>query len=66
MSSDEALRKDFARRINSARRKSVAAIIEAGRLLVEAKTKLKPGTFMDMIRADLGFYDLSTAERLMK
>jgi hypothetical protein len=64
-SSDETLRKDYARRINSAWRKSVAAILEAGRLLVEAKTKLKPGTFMEMTEADLGS-DLSTAERLMK
>jgi hypothetical protein len=64
-SRDETLRKDYARRINSAWRKSVAAIIEAGRLLVEAKTKLKPGTFTEMIIVDLGF-DLSTAERLMK
>jgi hypothetical protein len=65
MTSDETLRKDYARRVNSAWRKSVAAIIEAGRILVEAKTKLKPGTFMEMIRADLAF-DVSTAERLMK
>jgi hypothetical protein len=65
MSSDEKLREDFARRINSAWRKSVTAIIEAGRLLVEAKTKLKPGTFTEMVIVDLAF-DLSTAERLMK
>jgi Protein of unknown function (DUF3102) len=66
MTNDEtSLRKEYARRIASAWRKSVAAIIEAGRILVEAKTKLKPGTFMEMIQADLGF-DLSTAERLMK
>jgi hypothetical protein len=64
-SSDETLRKDYARRISSAWRKSVAAIIEAGRLLVEAKIKLKSGTFTEMIIVDLGF-DLSTAERLMK
>lgn len=55
---------DWAGRIISAWQASIAGILEAGRLLAEAKAVLPHGAFEAMIEADLPFSP-STARRLM-
>jgi hypothetical protein len=57
-------RAQFAERIRSATRKTVEAMIEVGKLLIEAKAKLKHGEFIAMVRTDLPFKE-RTAQRLM-
>jgi hypothetical protein len=58
-------RKEFATLINTSWRKSVTAIIEAGRWLIEAKAELEHGEFQQMIEDDLDFGS-RTAEMLMR
>jgi N6-adenosine-specific RNA methylase IME4 len=55
----------WAVRITAAWRKSVEGVIEAGRLLSQAKAALPHGAFSEMIQRDLPF-KASTAQRLMK
>jgi hypothetical protein len=45
-------------------RKSLESILDTGRLLIEAKEKLDPGEFLEMIVRDLPFGE-RTAQRLM-
>jgi hypothetical protein len=60
-------RKEFATLINASWRKSVTAIIEAGRWLIEAKAELEHGEFQQMISDDLDFgFGSRSAEMLMK
>ena len=54
----------WAARITAATRKTVEAMIETGRLLLEAKESLGHGEFLAMVRADLPFGP-RTAQRLM-
>jgi hypothetical protein len=54
----------WARRINAAFAAGVAAFVETGRQLVEAKRALGHGAFMRMVETELRF-SASTAERLM-
>jgi hypothetical protein len=56
--------KAWAGRINEAWQKSVEGVLEAGRLLLEAKEELQHGTFENMIRLELNF-GLRTAQMLM-
>lgn len=56
--------RDWATRIAERWRASVEAILEVGRLLVEAKTSLPHGQFGEMVDNDLPF-SASTAQRLM-
>jgi N6-adenosine-specific RNA methylase IME4 len=58
------VRAAWAARIAGAWRKSVEAVLEAGRLLTEAKAALPHGAFLGMIESDLPF-KRSTAFRLM-
>ena len=55
MDAVETAREQWAARIAGAWRKSVEAILEAGRLLIEAKAALPHGAFADMIESDLPF-----------
>jgi Protein of unknown function (DUF3102) len=55
---------EWARRIKGAWAAGVAAFVETGRELIEAKRALGPGAFMHMIETELPFSD-RTAERLM-
>jgi hypothetical protein len=55
----------YAQRITSCQRKSVASIIECGRLLIAVKDKLEHGEFLKMIENELPF-GRSTAQSLMK
>jgi hypothetical protein len=54
---------EFVARINAAWRASVQSIIEAGRLLIEAKAQIEPGHFQEMLR-ELPFSP-TTARKLM-
>lgn len=54
----------WAKAINEAWQETVAAIIETGRRLTEAKSKLEHGEFLAMVRNDLMFGE-DTAQRLM-
>jgi hypothetical protein len=58
------LRADFAKRIGIAWQKSVQSFLEAGRVLLKAKTKLPHGDFTAMVNSDLPF-GIRTAECLM-
>ena len=55
----------WAKRICAASRKTVAAMIQTGRLLIAAKAKLKHGEFIAMLRSDLPFKE-RVAQHLMK
>jgi hypothetical protein len=55
----------WAARIVAAWRKSVEGVIDAGRLLIEAKAALERGAFIDMIERDLPF-GARYAQMLMK
>jgi hypothetical protein len=55
----------WAKRIRAASRKTVESMIQTGKLLVEAKAKLKHGEFIAMLRSDLPFGP-RTAQRLMR
>lgn len=55
----------FAARISAAWRRSIEAVIETGKLLIEAKGKLGHGEFTKMIEKRLPF-GAETAQRLMK
>lgn len=52
------------RRRQAATGKTVESIIRTGKLLIEAKAKLKHGDFIAMLRSDLPFRE-RTAQRLM-
>ena len=54
----------WALRINSAWRRSLEAVIETGRLLIDAKSRLKHGQWQAMIETQLDF-SADTAQRLM-
>jgi hypothetical protein len=56
--------KQWADRINTAWQKSVEGIIDAGRLLIEAKEDLSHGSFESMVQLSLNFGP-RTAQRLM-
>lgn len=58
-------RHEHVRRITAAWQKTVANILETGRLLIEAKDDIGYGGFQEMIRAELPFGP-STAQRLMQ
>jgi hypothetical protein len=58
-------RLEHVRRITAAWQKTVANIVETGRLLIEAKDDIGHGGFQVMIRAELPFGP-STAQRLMQ
>jgi Protein of unknown function (DUF3102) len=55
---------DFAEQIKSACADGVTAAIKVGRLLLEAKSQLRHGQWIDMVEAHLPF-DMRTAERFM-
>jgi hypothetical protein len=55
----------WAKRIRLASRKTVESMIQTGKLLIEAKAKLKHGEFIAMLRSDLPFGP-RTAQRLMR
>lgn len=59
-----AQRNDYAANISNAFARSVQAIIETGRLLVEAKDALPHGEFLSMVESDLPF-SKQTAQQLM-
>jgi hypothetical protein len=61
---DDERRADYAERIKTAWRKSVEAIIETGRLLIEAKEELGYGPWTTLVVEDLGFSE-RTANRLV-
>ncbi|MBF0182480.1 MAG: DUF3102 domain-containing protein [Magnetococcales bacterium] len=61
----ERTRREYVSRIESGWQKSIDAIFEVGRLLIEAKEHLGHGKFVEMIGNDLPFRD-STAQKLMK
>jgi N6-adenosine-specific RNA methylase IME4 len=61
----ESARAQWAARIAGAWRKSAEAVLEAGRLLKEARDALPHGAFLDMIERDLPF-GAGTAQRLMR
>ena len=61
----ETARAEWAERITMAWRKSVEAVLDAGRLLKEAKTALPHGAFTAMIENDLPF-GARTVQMLMK
>ena len=54
----------WALRINATYRKSIEAVIEAGRLLIDAKSRLKHGQWETLISTQLDF-SADTAQRLM-
>ena len=54
----------WALRINAAWRRSLEAVIETGRLLIDAKSRLKHGQWQAMIETQLDF-SADTAQRLM-
>ena len=54
----------WSRLICAAWQKSTTAIIETGRLLIQAKDSLEHGQWLDMVRAELPFAE-RTAQRLM-
>ena len=56
--------RDFAREIRSAWQRSVEGIIETGRLLVEAKSALAHGAWIELVGRELPFA-VDTASRLM-
>jgi hypothetical protein len=56
---------NWAERITVAWQSSVEGILEAGRLLIEAKASLPHGEFAEMVESDLPFTP-GTAARLMK
>jgi Protein of unknown function (DUF3102) len=58
-------RHEHVRRITAAWQKTVANIVETGRLLIEAKDDIGFGGFQEMIRAELPF-GARTAQRLME
>jgi hypothetical protein len=58
-------RNEHVRRITTAWQKTVANIIETGRLLIEAKDDIGHGAFQEMIRSQLPFGP-GTAQRLMQ
>jgi hypothetical protein len=58
-------RHEHVRRITAAWQKTVANIVETGRLLIEAKDDIGFGGFQEMIRAELPFGP-GTAQRLMQ
>ncbi len=58
-------RHEHVRRITAAWQKTVANIVETGRLLIEAKDDIGHGGFQEMIRAELPFSP-RTAQRLME
>jgi hypothetical protein len=53
--SDKRLRRELTARFREAFRKSIEGIIEAGQVLIEAKTELEHGQFVDWVANDLGF-----------
>jgi hypothetical protein len=57
--------KSHAKRINESWQKGVEAIINTGRMLIEAKAELPHGEFTTMVQLKLNF-DPDTAQRLMK
>ena len=61
----ESARAKWAERITMAWRKSVEAVLDAGRLLKELKAALPHGAFMAMIESDLPF-GARTVQMLMK
>jgi hypothetical protein len=61
---DPTTRPQFASRINIACKKSVEAIFEVGRLLIEAKEKLSPTEYAEMVETDLPFKK-GTADRFI-
>lgn len=65
ISVDELLRRDWAARIASAWSKTVQGLLEAGRLIAEAKAILPHGEFLAMVERDLRF-GKRTAQMLMK
>jgi hypothetical protein len=58
-------RAQWAAAIRAAHRKTVAAFLKTGRMLIAAKKALPHGAFLEMIKRDLPF-TASTAQRLMK
>jgi Protein of unknown function (DUF3102) len=59
-----AKREDFARRIRDRLRETVEAVIEVGKVVLEAKSLLAHGDFESMVRDDLG-WSPRTAQRFM-
>ena len=57
---------EWADRITSTWRKSVGAIIETGKLLIEAKAALPHGGFEAMVRGVLFPFNIRSAQMLMK
>jgi hypothetical protein len=63
-SDDDKLEIHYAKRIGAAWRKAVESIIEAGRILIEAKDALPHGRFLAMVQDRLRMGE-RTAQRLM-
>jgi len=57
---------DYARKINAAHSRSVASVIEVGRLLIEAKEELDHGDFLRLFQGGTLPFGEDTAERLMR
>jgi hypothetical protein len=55
----------YAQRITACQRKSVNSIIKCGRLLIAAKSELKHGEFLKMIKSELPF-KRSSAQAFMR
>lgn len=64
LTGDRSLEQEWAQRMRTAWQDSVAAIIECGRVLMQAKDALSHGRFEAMVEAE-GLFSVRTAQRLM-